>query len=198
VEQSAISTVPEGSSLKAEAGKHTWAGPDWMSIELDAEPMHEIDTLAEPAARTWRAEPALAAVDLRVAPMNLRLMAAIVDFSLILAGFLTAVVVGAKNVSVLPTVKEMELGSVLALAVAGLLYQALFLTFSRATPGMKYAGLELCTFAGKKPDAGQRWTRAAASILSLLPMGLGVVAALLTEHNLCWHDRISKTYLRLG
>jgi uncharacterized RDD family membrane protein YckC len=197
VEQSAISTVPEGSSVKAEAGKHTWAGPEWMSIELDAEPLHEIGTLAEPPSRAWRAEPALPTVDLRVAPMNLRLMAAMVDFSLILAGFLTAVVVSAKNVGVLPAVREMELGSVLALAVAGLLYQALFLTFSRVTPGMKYAGLELCTFAGKKPDSGQRWTRAAASILSLLPMGLGVVAALLTEHNLCWHDRISKTYLRL-
>jgi len=202
VEQSAISTEPEAASSATEAGRHTWASPGWPGIELDAEPEreieHEIGTRAEPPTRVGRAEPASAAVALEVAPVNLRLMSAVLDFSLIMAGFLTAVVVAAKNVSVLPPVKELELRSVLALVVTGMLYQAFFFTLSRATPGMKYAGLELCTFDGERPGAGQRWMRAAASVLSLLPLGLGVVAAIFAEHNLCWHDRVSGTYLRKG
>jgi uncharacterized RDD family membrane protein YckC len=202
VEQCTISTEPEAASSATEAGRHTWAGPEWSGIELDAEPEreieHEIGTRAEPPTRVVRAEPAQAAVALKVAPINLRLMAAMVDFSWILAGFLTAVMVAAENASVLPSVKEMELGSVLTLVVICVLYQALFLTLSRATPGMKYAGLELCTLDGKWPGTGQRWMRAAASVVSLLPLGLGVLSAIFAEHNLCWHDRVSGTYLRRG
>lgn len=198
VEQSAISTEPEAASSATEAGQQSWAGAGWSGIELDAEPEHEIAARAETPTRVERAEPAPAVVALRVAPINLRLMAAVVDFSLIMAGFLTAVAVAAENASVMPSVKELELGSVLALAVACVLYQALFLTLSRATPGMKYAGLELSTLDGKWPSAGQRWLRAAASILSILPLGLGAVSAVFAEHSLCWHDRISGTYLRKG
>jgi uncharacterized RDD family membrane protein YckC len=198
VEQSAISTEPEAASSAAESGKHSWAGPGWSGIELDAEPERAIAAPAEAPTRVERAEPAAAAVALKVAPLNVRLMAGMVDFSWIMAGFLTAVVVAAENASVLPSVKELELGSVLALAVTGILYQALFLTLARVTPGMKYAGLELCTLDGKWPGAGERWMRAAASVLSLLPMGLGVLSAIFAEHSLCWHDRISGTYLRKG
>jgi uncharacterized RDD family membrane protein YckC len=198
VEQSAISTEPEAASIATEAGKHSWAEPGWSGIELDAEPEHEIYAPAEPHTRVERAEPSPAAVALKVAPLNLRLMAGIVDFSWIMAGFLTAVMVGAENASVLPSVRELELGSALALVVTSVLYQALFLTMSRATPGMKYAGIELCTLDGKWPSAGQRWMRAAASVLSLLPMGLGVLSAMFAEHSLCWHDRVSGTYLRKG
>lgn len=199
VEQSAISTEPAAASSATETGKHSWAGPGWSGIELDAEPEHEIAARVEAPTRVERAEPAAAAAaPLKVAPMNLRVMAAMVDFSWISAGLLTAVMVAAENASVMPSVKELEFGSVLALAVTGVLYQALFLTVSRATPGMKYAGLELCTLDGKWPGAGQRWMRAVASVLSLLPMGLGVLSAIFAEHSLCWHDRISGTYLRKG
>jgi uncharacterized RDD family membrane protein YckC len=198
VEQSDISTEPEAASPAAETGKHAWAGPGWQGIELDAEPEHQIAARAEAPTRVERAEPAPVVAALRVAPLNVRLMAAVVDFSLIMAGFLTAVAVAAENASVMPSVKELEWGSVLALAVTCVLYQALFLTLSRATPGMKYAGLELCTLDGKWPSTGQRWIRAAASILSILPAGLGAVSAIFAEHSLCWHDRISGTYLRKG
>jgi hypothetical protein len=35
-------------------------------------------------------------------------------------------------------------------------------------------------------------------ILSLLPVGLGVALALFDDQQLCWHDRLSGTYLRKG
>jgi hypothetical protein len=34
----------------------------------------------------------------------------------------------------------------------------------------------------------------AALLLSVLPIGLGVLWALFDEQHLCWHDRLSKTY----
>jgi hypothetical protein len=35
-----------------------------------------------------------------------------------------------------------------------------------------------------------------ALLLSVLPLGLGVAWALFDDDHLCWHDRLSKTYLR--
>ena len=33
-------------------------------------------------------------------------------------------------------------------------------------------------------------------LLSVLPAGLGLAWALFDENHLCWHDRLSQTYLR--
>jgi hypothetical protein len=61
---------------------------------------------------------------------------------------------------------------------------------------MKYAGISLCTFDDEIPTRAQRRNRLGALLLSLLPMGLGVVWSLFDEERLCWHDRLSRTYLR--
>jgi len=63
---------------------------------------------------------------------------------------------------------------------------------------MKYAHLELATFAGEKLSMKQRAGRMAALVLSLMPVGLGVALALFDEQHLCWHDRLSGTYSRKG
>jgi uncharacterized RDD family membrane protein YckC len=98
----------------------------------------------------------------------------------------------------MPSIKVIELGSMVAWALIGALYQAFFFSLSRTTPGMDYAGLGLSTFAGKRPALAQRCVRAGALFLSLLPLGLGVIWAIFDEHNLTWHDRLSGTYLRKG
>jgi hypothetical protein len=61
---------------------------------------------------------------------------------------------------------------------------------------MKYARLEICTLAGRKPTVAQRCGRMAAMVLSLAPAGLGAVMAIFDEQQLSWHDRLSGTYLR--
>jgi hypothetical protein len=63
---------------------------------------------------------------------------------------------------------------------------------------MKYAQLEFCTLAGRRPTRAQRCLRLAGLLLSLLPAGLGVASAVFDEQHLGWHDRISATYLRRG
>jgi uncharacterized RDD family membrane protein YckC len=187
--------VPAGAS--AEAAASTFIGPKWSGIELDEEPQQE--EIALPAAAPAAAEeahPAAAAAALELAPAHQRLMAALVDFSLISTGFLAAAFLASANIKALPPVREIEIGSAVAWALIAVLYQAVFCTLAKATPGMKYARLELRTFAGQRPARAQRSARMAGLLLSLIPAGLGVAWSIFDEQHLCWHDRLSRTYPR--
>jgi uncharacterized RDD family membrane protein YckC len=88
----------------------------------------------------------------------------------------------------------------LAVAVAGgflyLLYQALFFTFSEATPGMRCARIALCTFDDENPTRPAMRIRILAVLLSACPLGLGLLWATLDEDRLTWHDRMSRMYQR--
>ena len=95
-----------------------------------------------------------------------------------------------------PAIKMAELGAMAALLTIGVLYHVLFLTLASATPGMMYARISLCTFDDECPSRAQLRGRLGAMLLSLLPVGLGVVWAVFDEDHLCWHDRLSRTYLR--
>jgi uncharacterized RDD family membrane protein YckC len=191
VDPGSISIQPEAEGGVAEAAA-AWTGPEWSGIELDAEPEEETSSQAASAAT------ASAATAVQLAPISLRLMAAVVDGALITGAFLVAALVAAGNASVFPGIKEIELGSAVALAVIGVLYVGLFFTLARATPGMKYAGLSLSTFGGEKPTRAQRCGRLGALLLSLLPVGLGVAWAIFDDEHLSWHDRLSGTYPRKG
>jgi uncharacterized RDD family membrane protein YckC len=139
-----------------------------------------------------------AAPALQPAPINLRLMAAVVDGALTIAAVLAFAMVAAVKAQILPTIRQFEVGAAVALAVIGLLYQALFSALAKNTPGMKYAGISLCSFDDQIPTGAQRLGRLGAMLLSLLPVGLGVGWALFDEEHLGWHDRLSQTYLRKG
>jgi uncharacterized RDD family membrane protein YckC len=76
-------------------------------------------------------------------------------------------------------------------------YHFLFLYFSQNTPGMLLTQLAFCTFDDTIPCRATRMRRAAALLLSMISMGMGFFWALLDEDRLGWHDRISRTYLRL-
>ncbi len=184
----------------AAAAASTFAGPRWSGIELGEEPEQAEAAPAAPATRAQAsqqpAEPAAPAAALQSAPTHQRLLAALVDFCLVSAAFLASASLAAANVRVLPAIREMEFGSAVALAVIAVLYQAVFFTLARATPGMKYARLELRTFAGQKPARARRCARMAALLISVLPAGLGILWALFDNQHLCWHDHISGTYPR--
>jgi uncharacterized RDD family membrane protein YckC len=161
--------------------------PEWSGMELEAQPQLE-SAPAAPAAAVQ--------LGLQQAPLGLRLMAAVVDGTLILGAFMAAVLVAASNLKELPSLRMSEMGAAAALLVVGMVYQALFFTLGEATPGMKYAQVSLCTFDDQSPTRAQRCSRMGALLLSLLPLGLGVAWALFDDDRLSWHDRLSKTYLR--
>jgi uncharacterized RDD family membrane protein YckC len=75
-------------------------------------------------------------------------------------------------------------------------YQALFFTFSTATPGMRFLRIGLCTFDDNNPSRKRMRRRILAVLLSAVPFGLGFIWAALDEERLSWHDRVSGTYQR--
>jgi uncharacterized RDD family membrane protein YckC len=160
---------------------------EWSGIELDAHPDEELEPEIESAP---------VAATLYLAPFSRRLMAAVVDGALITGAFLAAALSAVVNMEQLPALKLLELSAAAALLVTALLYETVFSTLAEATPGMRYAGISLCTFDEQVPTRLQRCGRLGAMLLSLLPLGLGVAWAVFDEDHLSWHDRLSKTYQR--
>jgi uncharacterized RDD family membrane protein YckC len=200
VDPGSISMGPAAAGAVDMASAPAWTGAEWSGIELDAQPQREfleqapVRSSTEPARQTDQALDEAPNVEL--APMNLRLMAAMVNGALMMSAFLVAALVAAVNVKDLPPVREVEIGAAVALAVIAALYHALFYAFAKGTPGAKYAGIALCTFDGKNPTRAQRFSRLVGLLLSVVPVGLGVMWAVFDEDHLSWHDRLSQTYLR--
>ena len=199
VDPSTISMEPAAAVAGDGASLPAWTGPEWSGIELDAQPRREYlePAPAESVAQPARMDQALDGVShLEQAPMSLRLMAAIVNGSLVTAVFLAVAGIGAANAKALPSLRVSEVYASLGLATLGALYLLLFHYFSKGTPGMRYAGISLCTLDGQTPTRTQRCKRLGALLLSVLPVGLGIVWAIFDEDHLSWHDRLSQTYLR--
>jgi hypothetical protein len=63
---------------------------------------------------------------------------------------------------------------------------------------LKLAKLQLHRFDGTSvPLKTRRW-RVLASFLSALSLGIGYAWCFLDEDRLCWHDRITHTYMAPG
>jgi uncharacterized RDD family membrane protein YckC len=123
-----------------------------------------------------------------------RLMAAAADGSMILmalALFTAIFYLSGGHIVVSKQTAPLLAGVVAAVA---LFYRLLWCLADGDSPGMRFAGLRLVNFDGRRPDRDQRGVRQAAYLLSLLSAGLGLVWALVDEENLTWHDHISKTF----
>jgi uncharacterized RDD family membrane protein YckC len=91
-----------------------------------------------------------------------------------------------------------KLGMATVLVLLGLLwaiYQYIFLVVGGRTAGMQALGLRLATFDPGRVTRSSRCWRVLGMMFSSFPLGLGVAWALFDEDALCWHDRISRTYL---
>jgi uncharacterized RDD family membrane protein YckC len=170
--------------------------PEWHSIHLDAAPKQE------PAAGVLSAElmderpnPLLES-PIMSASLEDRLMAGIVDLSLVLAGFLLFVATFVACTTHPPKGKPAVMGAAIALVALFAVYQWLFFYFADGTPGMRYAKIALCTFDDENPTRGAMRRRIGASLLAALPLGLGFLWALFDEDHLGWHDRMTQTYQR--
>jgi uncharacterized RDD family membrane protein YckC len=67
--------------------------------------------------------------------------------------------------------------------------------YTGATPGLKLAKLRLSRFDGSPVSKSLRRWRVLASALSGISLGLGYAWCILDEDQLCWHDRITETYM---
>jgi hypothetical protein len=178
VEPALISTAP--------AAEPETTAPVWSSILLDAPPVAHI--LVEP-------EPNILP-PMQVAPLNLRLMAGMVDLCAVSVTFLVGLTVFALWANVLPTGIIAAAIGVATLTAFFALYNLLFFTFSEATPGMRYARIGLCTFEDENPTRSEMRRRTWAVIAAALPLGLGFAWAWFDGEGLGWHDRLSRMYQR--
>jgi len=188
VDPGAVSTEPAPPAVEEPAAPE-WMRPGWPAAELEAQP--EPQLAPAPALQQRRTT---SIVDL--APLSRRLLSTMIDASITLAAFFLMVMLAAR-VGVLHNPHIAAFVAALALLSVAAGYQALCSNLFKATPGMAYAGIGLCTVDGYVPDRTQRGTRLIALMISVLPLGLGLAWSLFDEDRLTWHDRLSGTYLRL-
>lgn len=135
---------------------------------------------------------------LQVAPLSRRVLAAGLDGLLVLGATLMFALIANKMAELLSSARVL-LGLGVALpAILWAVFQYVFLVYTGSTPGMRVAGMRLSDFDGSVPGRSTRRWRALAMALSAVSLGLGFLWCLLDEDTLCWHDRITRTYLDAG
>ena len=146
------------------------------------------------------AEPAYLGLDelevpLQTAPLEQRAYAAAVDAAILIGAMGLFGITAEFFANSLPMTKPL----IESIAICGFLlltiYYLLALSLGRGTAGMQASGLRVTTFLNQTPSRTlMRW-RALATVLSCAALGMGFAWALIDEDRLCWHDRITRTYL---
>ena len=134
-------------------------------------------------------------IPLQAAPMARRMAASAIDATLVLSAFAAFAYIFFRITAELPPLGKIAGAGVLLIGLLWSAYQYLLLVYSGTTPGLKLAKLELHRFDGSPvPLRIRRW-RVLTSVLSGLSLGLGYAWCFLDEDGLCWHDRITRTYM---
>jgi len=132
---------------------------------------------------------------LHAAPMSRRLMAGAVDALLVMSAFALFACIFFRVTSIAPPLQQAAAVALILTAVFWTSYQYLLLVYTGTTPGLLLARLQLSRFDGSAvPRKTRRW-RVLAAVLSGLSLALGYAWCFLDEDRLCWHDRITHTYM---
>jgi uncharacterized RDD family membrane protein YckC len=75
-------------------------------------------------------------------------------------------------------------------------YEFLLVVYTGSTPGLRAARLRLAAFDGSPLNRRTRRWRVLASFLSAFSAGLGYFWCVLDQDGLCWHDRITHSYVQ--
>jgi uncharacterized RDD family membrane protein YckC len=124
-----------------------------------------------------------------------RLSAGLVDFAVVVAA---SVVFGGVAYKVMPKLqlsKPLILGLAAVPLVLWAAYQYLMLMYAGTTAGMQATQLRLSTFKGGAPNRRHRRSRVVGLYFSTASLMMGLLWSLVDVDALCWHDRISHTYL---
>jgi uncharacterized RDD family membrane protein YckC len=149
----------------------------------------------EPAARPAAEKRPGIDIPLQSASLRRRILSAAIDDAIVVMACALFGFIFWKMTAIRPPRIQM-LG--LAAGLAGVFwatYQYLLLVYAGNTPGLRLAKLELARFDGTPASRRLRRWRVLASFLSAGSLGLGYLWAFLDEDVLCWHDRITHTYL---
>ncbi len=134
---------------------------------------------------------------LRPASITRRLLAVVADASIVGCGMGLWAWLVTKITQEVPPRPQLQISTIVAAGVLWLSYQYLLTVYAGVTLGLRACRLELVAFDGTTPGRRQRRWRLLASLLSATSLRLGYAWVLLDEDRLCWHDRITHSYLRL-
>jgi len=128
-------------------------------------------------------------------PLFTRTMAGVADFLVISGSFSAFTYVFYRVAGMLPSPQQGFPYSAGLIAIFWAAYNYVMLVYTGSTVGLKLARLEVCRFDGTPAPRRIRHWRACASLLSGVSLGLGYLWCFLDEDRLCWHDRITTTYM---
>jgi uncharacterized RDD family membrane protein YckC len=124
-----------------------------------------------------------------------RLYAGLVDCALVAAATAVFGAVGYKMLPKLVFTKPLVLMAASVPVLLWAIYQYLLTVYAGATAGMRVAKICLSTFTGTSPNRRHRRSRVIGLYFSTASLLMGLLWALVDVDLLCWHDRISRTYL---
>jgi len=133
-------------------------------------------------------------IPMMTAPMSRRILAGVADGVFVAVAVALFGYIFVRITGMVPSPRPAIVGGILLTAVFWFGYQYLMLVYSGTTLGLKLAGLELNRFDGSTVPRRLRKWRVLASALSGISLCLGYAWCYLDEDQLCWHDRITKTY----
>ena len=132
---------------------------------------------------------------LQAASLSRRVLASLVDAIIVLSAFAAFAYIFFRVTDTIPSIRLAAPVSAGFIALFWACYQYAFLVHGGTTPGLRLAKLRLSRFDGTPvPRKLRRW-RVLASLLSGMSLALGYAWCFLDEDQLCWHDRITKTYM---
>ncbi len=132
---------------------------------------------------------------LLAAPMSRRLLAGTIDSLVVITAFAGFAYIFFRITAIVPSLQQAAGVSVSLIALFWIAYQYFLIVHAGTTPGLKLAHLQLSRFDGTTvPRRIRRW-RVLASVLSGISLALGYAWCFLDEDRLCWHDRITRTYM---
>jgi hypothetical protein len=134
-------------------------------------------------------------VPIQCASIGQRIYGATVDAAIMIAAIALFGFSAQLFATSLPMTKPLLASGAICVFLLLTIYYLLSLSMSRGTAGMEASGLRVITFSGDAPSRMiLRW-RALAMVLSYAALGMGFAWSLIDEDRLCWHDRITHTYL---
>ena len=155
-------------------------------------PLREIEIAPEEPVHVLTEE---LEIPLHTASIEQRVYASAVDGAIMIAAIAVFGVASQFFATSLPMTKPLIASAAICIVLLLGIYYFLALSFSLSTPGMQASGLQLRTFDGQAPSRARLRCRAVATVLSFAAVGMGFAWALIDEDRLCWHDRITHTYL---
>ena len=130
-----------------------------------------------------------------VAPVEIRAVAGLLDLAVVLISLGVLLTLFHLMGGALVEGEEGTRAILLSFLALLVFYWLFCVETGAETPGMRWVGLRVVSFDGQPLTAQQRFTRAWATVLSTIALGLGFFWSLADEEKLTWHDRLSKTFL---